>query len=252
MIKFGFGGKKEKALEGALEEEISGRQRERVLNADTQEALALLAQENEAEALKNAQEAERLRELSTKDELTGILNRRAFLEEAQKIASGILPEETLRSTRKEGFRSLTLVMIDIDHFKSYNDTLGHPGGDVLLQQIARHLAGKLRIRPTDFVGRYGGEEFLVALPGASEKDVMEKLAMLRQEIGESGQTGVKFMEVVKGVPLIVTMSCGIASYRPGEDLNETIERADKALYFAKKNGRDQARIYNPEMAAGSS
>lgn len=250
----GFGGKKRNPLEGALEESLAKNQRNGVLGAETEAALAMLAKEREEETLKatkeaahSKKEAEHLREISTRDELTEVLNRRGFMEEVKRIISTIRTEST-EETRREGFRNLTLVMLDIDYFKNINDTLGHSAGDEVLKKVARHLANKIKLRNTDVIGRYGGEEFIVALPGASEEEVMQKLAELRESMGDTGKTGIKLTEV-QGVQLVVNISCGIAAFHPGEDINETIKRADKALYAAKHAGGDTAVIYDPKTMA---
>jgi diguanylate cyclase len=244
-----------KNLEGALEESLAEKQRNKILGTETQEALAMLAKEKEEEAKKAGEEAahskkesEHLREIATKDELTEVLNRRGFMEEINRIISTI-PTESTGDSRKEGFHNLTLIMLDIDYFKKINDTLGHSAGDEVLKKVARHLTSKVKLRTTDFVGRFGGEEFIIALPGASEGEVMQKLTELRESMGDSGRTGIKLTEVVAGIQLVVNMSCGITTFRPGENINETIKRADKALYAAKHAGRDTAVIYDPKTMA---
>jgi diguanylate cyclase (GGDEF)-like protein len=243
-------------LEGHLEETLAELQRTKVLNADTQEALAMLAEEARLEAQQAerekhevTREAEHLRELSTKDELTEILNRRGFLEEVKRITSSI-PTESVDNPRREGFRHLAVALLDIDHFKAFNDSLGHAAGDIILKRVAQHLAQELKLRTNDIVARYGGEEFIIGFPGASEEDVLKKLSELRKAMGEPDENGIRLVVSIAGERLDVTMSCGVTSFQPGENIQETIDRADKALYAAKAAGRDRALPYDPETMSG--
>lgn len=159
-----------------------------------------------------------------KDGLTRLYNRSSFDEHLQAMtALGNLTGEPC-----------CLLMVDIDHFKSVNDRLGHPAGDEVLRQVADMLARTFP-RRTDFVARYGGEEFAVVLPDtrASEAGVMgnravEAMRTLRVVIGEE--------------ELSVTISVGAAALRRGESPQEWLGRTDKALYGAKNGGRDSMRV----------
>ena len=174
-------------------------------------------------ALKLAETLEALRRLATRDQLTGLLNRREF--------DRILAEERERSQRFG--HPTALVMIDIDHFKAVNDSLGHPVGDAVLREVARRLADE--VRTVDRVARYGGEEFAVV--------VME--AELEVALGTARRicAAVQRDPVLAGetLPLNITVSAGVAvlpgDAQSGEAL---VVAADKALYAAKAAGRNRA------------
>lgn len=172
---------------------------------------------------------ERLRQEATTDALTGLVNRRA-LDQRLEI-------EIARSLRAN--TAISVILLDIDHFKAYNDTYGHLAGDACLKAVSECL-GQMFRRPADLVARYGGEEFLVVLPevdsdGADSlandyRDVLAALA-LPHEASSTGR---------------ITVSLGIASYTPGEterSAAELIGRADEALYAAKTAGRDRVSAW---------
>lgn len=157
------------------------------------------------------------------DGLTGVNNRKAFDE--------LLVEEVARASAND--TPLCLIMGDIDHFKAFNDTWGHRTGDQVLRLVASCL--KSGAREGDSVARYGGEEFVVIMPGA-EGECAEALA-------NSIRQAIQARELVKrstGETLgRVTMSMGIASFRPGDNSASLIERADGHLYSAKRGGRNR-------------
>lgn len=162
------------------------------------------------------------------DALTGIYNRR-FMENNLEQNMEIL-------SRANGL--LSVLMIDIDYFKKFNDTYGHDQGDICLREVARAISGGI-MRINDFVARYGGEEFLVVLPSTDENGalvVAEKLLnrIRKLEIPHSGST----------VAACVTVSIGATTGRVeyGQCWKEYIKRADEALYMAKNNGRNQAEF----------
>lgn len=169
-----------------------------------------------------------LQRLSSLDGLTGIANRRQF-------------DETLKREWQRALRDstpLSLILIDIDYFKVYNDTYGHQRGDECLQQVAQALAKTLS-RPADLVARYGGEEFVAVLPGTSP-DGAEKMA-------ERFRTAVQTLGIVhngSGAGSEVTISAGVATIVPTPDDSPEsfIERADRALYQAKDCGRNRTSI----------
>ena len=180
--------------------------------------------------------AEQLKNLADTDGLTGVMNRRGF-EEA-------FARETARSAR-EG-TPLSVLMIDIDWFKAYNDSYGHPAGDECLRQVSRCLVGCVK-RPADTVARYGGEEFVVLLPGtdaAGAKVVAGQFATRLQELGlpHSGSPVGR-----------VTASTGITTGQ-GQVLRTQAQRllatADNALYDAKAAGRNRVaeRQFEPTVA----
>jgi diguanylate cyclase len=153
------------------------------------------------------------------DALTGIPNRGSFDER--------LAEEIERFKR---FRNPVCVLVwDIDKFKSINDTYGHRAGDRVLREVAKCFEG--RLRATDIVARFGGEEFVMLLIGIQLADAHRKADELRNAVGD-----LKFH--FRGAPIRVTISCGITELRPGDGADEVFERADKALYSAKNGGRN--------------
>jgi two-component system cell cycle response regulator len=165
---------------------------------------------------------ESMREAATRDSLTGLLNRAEIF--------SMLERELERSRRER--RPLSVILADIDHFKKVNDTAGHLFGDETLREIARRLQSKLR--PYDGVGRYGGEEFLLVLPSCDLEGAIERANELRELIAESDVTS-------GNVKKSVTMSLGIAvSECLGvKELEALVNRADTALYAAKKKGRNR-------------
>ena len=167
---------------------------------------------------------EELRKLAALDGLTGIANRRRFDEAAQT--------EWQRGRRHQS--PLALLLCDVDHFKLYNDHLGHPAGDLCLKKVAAVLTDQLK-RPADLAARYGGEEFALLLP---DTDLAGAL-----RVGEAGRVNLEQLALPHpGAPCgHVTMSMGVACVVPGDDdtLETLIARADAALYEAKRGGRNR-------------
>jgi len=160
------------------------------------------------------------------DALTGLVNRRHFLEKAES--------EIARSKRYGG--ELSLIMFDIDHFKRVNDTHGHHVGD----QVLRHVAETTRncIRNIDIAGRIGGEEFVILLPQTDLDHAAEAAERLR--------TAMETSEIVleNGSHLIVTVSLGVVTQCDRSDaLDELLKRADTAMYQAKQNGRNRLSVF---------
>ncbi len=168
---------------------------------------------------------EQLRLLSSLDGLTGLLNRRRFDE--------LLEEEWQRDMRD--CSPLSLLMVDIDHFKAYNDSYGHIMGDKCLKAVASGLAGSLQ-RHIDKVARYGGEEFAVILPGTEEEGAMQVAERMRQYI-ENLNVEHNDSETSDSV----TVSIGVSTIVPDAKIlsSHLVDAADKALYKAKKEGRDK-------------
>lgn len=168
---------------------------------------------------------EQLRQEATTDPLTGLLNRRA-LDQRLEI-------EIARSLRIDS--QISLILLDIDHFKAYNDTYGHLAGDECLKAVSQCL-GEVFRRPTDLVARYGGEEFLVVLPDA-DADLAYRFATEYRTV-----LNAKALPHEASTFGHVTVSLGFASYVPGETERtaaDLIGRADEALYAAKTAGRDR-------------
>ncbi|MDR3416315.1 MAG: diguanylate cyclase [Nevskia sp.] len=174
--------------------------------------------EHEAEALQESVYREQVK--ASTDMLTGIPNRLAFHQR--------MNEEYLHW--KASGVPLCVAMWDIDAFKSINDTYGHAAGDKALRIFAQHLARSLR--KTDFVARYGGEEFVTILRGIEWQNAMNQVERIRQSLSS---LGLHFER--KDVKL--TASCGLAVFNVGDAVDEVLQRADEALYRAKRAGRDR-------------
>lgn len=174
--------------------------------------------ESEATRLQNQLKDEQ--RLSNIDALTGIPNRLAYEKRME--------DEMKRWKR---FRQPTCVAVwDVDRFKSINDTYGHRAGDRVLSAVAKHLS--TRLRATDFIARYGGEEFVMLFPGTPLADSMRLIDELRELIGK---IGFHF----RGTPVSVTISVGVTALLPDDSAGAAFDRADRALYRAKQEGRNR-------------
>jgi len=162
---------------------------------------------------------EKIRVQSRTDTLTGIPNRRAVFEH--------LDGELNRSEREK--KSISIAMLDIDNFKAVNDTYGHQAGDAVLKECALRISGSTR--PYDILGRFGGEEFLLILPGTGE----ENAALVCERILENVQV-LPFC--IDGLSIGVTISIGLATWSGREDVDKLVAAADKALYMAKEKGKN--------------
>lgn len=173
-----------------------------------------------------------LREQALLDPLTGVFNRRCFLEMSGK--------EEARNRRDNG--NLAVLMIDVDHFKQVNDTHGHPVGDEVLRGMAEVCA--VTLRPSDIVARYGGEEFVVSLPDTDHEEAARVAERMRAAIQAKTFTG-------SSGPFSVTASIGLSSCSNGVGLSEALRLADEALYRAKRSGRNrvEAAPMVPPVAA---
>lgn len=173
----------------------------------------------------------RLQEQATRDPLTGLHNRR-FMDET-------LPRELARAKR-EG-KPLVMIMLDIDHFKRVNDTYGHAAGDEVLKVLAQML--RTEARESDVICRYGGEEFLVALPGMTVAQAHDRVEQWRAAMA---QTRVPYGEFY----ITVTLSAGVAGFPDhGSDVDTLLARADQALYGSKQNGRNCVTVWGQERLA---
>ncbi|MCM5680554.1 GGDEF domain-containing protein [Schlegelella sp. S2-27] len=166
------------------------------------------------------QSLQRIQELADRDELTGALSRRRLMQ--------LIEAEISRSDRSG--EPFCVVLLDLDHFKQINDTHGHLTGDEVLRRFCAAVKGTLRL--TDQLGRYGGEEFVVLLPALPAAHAPGLMARLMQGIAERG-----WNDLAPG--LDVTASGGIAAYRRGESVQSLLNRADEALYRAKRLGRNR-------------
>lgn len=161
------------------------------------------------------------RELATRDALTGLLNRRAMVE--------LLAREHPRIVRGQG--PLAIALLDIDWFKRINDSLGHGAGDEVLRRFATVL--KEQLRAADALARWGGEEFLLLMPGTRLDDARVVLERLRRKVcAGDGFDGI-------APDLKVSFSTGLVEVAEGESQDAAIDRADRALYQAKQNGRNR-------------
>jgi diguanylate cyclase (GGDEF)-like protein/PAS domain S-box-containing protein len=173
-------------------------------------------------AFANLRLRDSLREMSIRDPLTGLFNRR-FMEETLDRDLGL----ALRSDTEVG-----IVLIDVDHFKAFNDTYGHEAGDAVLEAVGEVLTRFSRA--SDVACRFGGEEFMMILPGCSIEDTRLRAEELRHRVAE---LRVPFRNIELSGP---TISCGVAAYpKHGDSSAVLIRRADEALYAAKRGGRDQ-------------
>ena len=187
-----------------------------------QDELGQLGRTFNAMADKLAQSQALLRELSTRDSLTGLLNYREFQRQ--------LTEEAERS-RRYG-RPFSLLMLDIDHFKAINDTYGHLAGDKALRGLAALI--RAEVRPTDIVARYGGEEFVLVLPETDGPGALTLAERLRARV--AGHV----ISVTADQTTSLTVSIGLASYPDKTDsVQKLVSAADRALYAAKSAGRNR-------------
>jgi diguanylate cyclase (GGDEF)-like protein len=192
---------------------------------DAMETLAATA----AIAIQNAQLFARVQELATRDELTGVFNRRHFFELALR--------ELERAARYP--HPVSLLMLDVDYFKQINDTYGHLGGDQVLQAITARCRESLR--DVDVIARYGGEEFLVLLPETPRAAAALAAERLRERIRREPV-------LTDAGPVAVSVSIGVAGYDEHAlgTVDRLLDQVDRALYEAKRSGRDQTRIFHDQ------
>lgn len=186
------------------------------------EALRTLNSALEAEIEERERLASELERLATTDELTGLYGRRHFMS---------LAERELARLRRTG-APLVVLMLDLDRFKRVNDTHGHAVGDLVLRELGAVLRDALR--ELDIAGRLGGEEFAVLLPDTTIDQGLEVAERLRAAMA---QRRVAVSETA--VEIACTVSIGVASNRPNEPLDALLNRADQAMYAAKRAGRDR-------------
>lgn len=167
--------------------------------------------------------SETLRPQACHDALTGIWNRRAILD---------FLERQLARAEREGNTPVAVILADIDHFIEVNDRLGHPAGDCVLRETAQTIRSS--IRSYDGVGRYGGEEFVIVLPGCKLEDAAMRAEQIRGALATRQIAGV-------AAPVSISVSMGVACASRAADLSRVLAAADDALYQAKQSGRNRVR-----------
>ena len=174
---------------------------------------------------------EELQRLASRDALTGLANRRAFDEH--------IGNEWTRGRQSDHL--VSVMMLDVDHFKQFNDTYGHPQGDACLKSVASVLAGAAA-RSGDLVSRYGGEEFVLVLPGTTEEGAMVVAERIRAAVA-----GLRIPNAASKHNGMLTVSIGVATGDPSSVTQEVLlQRADEALYRAKHAGRNRVETARDE------
>lgn len=172
----------------------------------------------------------RLYRESTRDPLTGLINRRVLMKQ-------LLAEVEMQ---QQSGRCFSLLMIDLDRFKRVNDEYGHLTGDLVLKTSAQMMASELR--STDVIARFGGEEFVAILPGQNAKEAIPVAERIRQSLANTPIT------TSAGTTIKISASIGVTEYESGERIEHTLNRVDESLYLAKQSGRNQV-IYKRVDAA---
>ena len=183
-------------------------------------ALRSRAEQAEAQITHLREELDRMTALASHDLLTGALNRQGMAD--------VVAKEMARSDRSG--MPVCMALLDIDDFKRLNDRLGHLSGDAALQHLAR--VAKASLRPQDSVARFGGEEFVVVMPDTTMQDAVDVLTRLQRELSKQ-----LFLEGTEHV--LITFSAGVVQVQPGETLEQVLDRADKAMYSAKRAGKNR-------------
>jgi diguanylate cyclase (GGDEF)-like protein len=161
--------------------------------------------------------------LIDKDPLTGVYNRRKFDSDLELVIA--MADRSNKGT--------SLLMIDIDHFKTYNDRFGHQKGDAVLQQVTGCISDSLREYDKTHLYRYGGEEFVVLLPDVTDEEAIRIGNRVRKSILNCSG---------------ISVSIGVSHYQnPSDTLQSLINNAEKALYEAKKKGRNRVEVFSPEI-----
>jgi diguanylate cyclase (GGDEF)-like protein len=198
-------------------------------SGEAERQLAEVLAKQVALALGNLKLKESLRNQSICDPLTGLFNRR-YMEES-------LEREFSRANRNK--TSVALVMMDLDHFKRFNDTFGHQAGDTLLRTLGDLL--KRNTRGQDIACRYGGEEFVLVLTDSNLAGALQRAEILRQQVR---QLSVEYAGQLLGT---VSVSMGVALFPDhGTTMGEVLRASDQALYCAKREGRDRVSVWTAE------
>jgi diguanylate cyclase (GGDEF)-like protein len=200
---------------------VAGSRKKAAFDSDELRMLEVIAIQA-AQAVLRAQLYEQMERMATTDGLTGLTNHRTFQARF---------DEALATARRYN-RKLSLILTDVDHFKSVNDTYGHPTGDQVLKGVARIL--KETARDTDVVARYGGEEFAIVMPETDAKGALVIAERIRERVMQ------ELFQTELG-PLRVTLSLGVATFpESSQEKQGLIDLADQCLYFAKRHGRNQS------------
>ena len=163
------------------------------------------------------------------DPLTGLKTRAYFEEQFNPYLENLKQGEDSRRAEVFGYKNLSVIFFDIDHFKKVNDTYGHEIGDLVLQKVAESI--KMSLRAGDTVARWGGEEMVAGLLGADEEGAAAKAEEIRKKI--------EALSFDNPHELKVTISSGVASFSDDSTLKDLVKRADQALYQAKQTGRNK-------------
>ena len=201
---------------------------EKQFSMDDQHLLSLFAQ-HASIAMENALLFEKVQQMARIDEVTGLLNRRAFKE---------IGEYEVKRAKRLG-HPISLAMIDIDNFKHINDTFGHNAGDQVLKETARIL--RENIRNIDIIGRFGGDEATILMSETNDQNAIVGMERLREFLERSPiQIGNEILHI--------TASIGVVTYlEKPPDLDEIIKQADSAMYLAKGEGKNCLRIYDNKI-----
>jgi diguanylate cyclase (GGDEF)-like protein len=184
---------------------------------------------NASVAIERAQLYQKMEMLASTDGLTLLYNHRTFQEQ--------LAKEVQRSRRYQ--RPLSLLMMDIDHFKSFNDTYGHPVGDCVLQEISKCISQSIRVN--DIAARYGGEEFAVIIPETAGEGAMIIAERVRRTVEQR-----TIVSLDKQLHVTISLGCAVMPIHATAQ-QPLIDAADKALYYSKEHGRNRSTIFVPEM-----
>ncbi len=219
------GGFDQTGLAKLVDELINGAQGMRSSVSELQSTVA--GHSHEVEELKQALQ-QAISEALT-DPLTGLKNRRAF----DRVIESMIEQDATAKQRH------ALLMLDVDHFKKVNDTYGHVFGDKVLRSIAHVLQNT--VKGADSVARFGGEEFAVLLPDTGVEGARVVAERIREAVENGRIRGHRQSEQVGGI----TISIGVAGYRQGDTAESFIERADRALYQSKSDGRNRVTVAEP-------
>jgi diguanylate cyclase len=198
-------------------------------------SLAKRLDESTAEVSRLREHLEQVRRDATTDALTNLANRKAFDDELSRAVS----------EAAEKSEPLALAVIDIDHFKRFNDTWGHQTGDQVIRYVSS-VIGRMA-PPPRFAARYGGEEFAMIFPSEHAADVLQTLEEIREEVSSRALKRRSTNEDLG----TITVSAGVAELKHGEKMEALIDRADQALYVSKRNGRNMVTVDGTVAAAAA-